>query len=62
MIVSKSDGKTEQRVVIANADDADFCTSGENSEKKIQEIPSHCVEMHEATGVKVKKAKIVVCC
>ena len=38
IIKSKYEGKTEQKVVIACADDADFCTSGENSEIKLHEI------------------------
>ena len=54
-IVSKINGKIEQRVVIACVDDADICTSSEKIEKKIQEIASHCVKMHEAAGGEVQK-------
>ena len=52
-IESKCNGKIEQRVVIACVDDAGFCTSGDNSETKMQKIVSYCVKMHEATGGKV---------
>ena len=33
IIVSKCNGKIEQKLVIAHVDDADLCASGENSEK-----------------------------
>ena len=61
-IESKCNGKIEQRVVIAHADNANFCTSGENSELKMQEIVSCCMKIHEATGSKVQKDKVFECC
>ena len=48
--MSKSNENIEQRVVMASVDDVDFCISGENIEKKMQEIASYCMEIHEATG------------
>ena len=47
--------KIEQRVVSACVDNAYFCTSGKNSESKMQEIVSCCMKIHEATGGKVQK-------
>ena len=61
IIVSKSNRKAKQRVVIACIDDVDLCSSVENSKKKTQEIASFCIKMHEATGWKVQKEKVVVC-
>ena len=55
-------GKIEQRVAISCLDDADFCTSRENSEKKMQEIVSYCMKTHEATGGKMQKEKTFVYC
>ena len=52
IIKSKHKGNIEQRVVIVHVDDADFCTSGENSEMKMQEIVSYHMKTHEATGRK----------
>ena len=51
-IKSKYNGKVEKRVAITRADDADFCTSGDNSETKLQKIVSPHVKMYEATGGK----------
>ena len=59
-IVLKCNEKIEQKVVIAHVDDADFWTSRENSERKMQKIVSYCMKMHEATGGKVQKAKVFV--
>ena len=59
--MSKFNGKIERRVVIVHVDDVDFSTSGENSEKKMQEITSFCVKMHEATGGELQKEKVLVC-
>ena len=61
-IESKHDGNIEQRVVIACVDDADFCTSRDDSETKMQKIVSHHVRMHEATGGKAQKEKVFVFC
>ena len=61
-IESQRNGKIEQRVVTACVDDADFCTSGDNCETKMQKIVSCCVKMHEATGGKVQKDKVFVHC
>ena len=48
--------------MIAYVDDADFCTSGENSEMKMQEIISYYMKMYEATGGKVQKEKVTMHC
>ena len=53
IVKSKHNGNIEQRVVIAHVDYADFCTSGENSEKKMQEIVSCYMKMHKAARGKV---------
>ena len=60
IINSKCKGNIEQRVIIAYADNADFCTSGENSDMKMQEIVSYYMKMHKATGGKVQKEKVSV--
>ena len=62
IIKSKYKGIIEQRVVIAYVDDADFCTSGENCEQKMQEIISYYMKMYEATGGKVQKEKVSMYC
>ena len=49
-------------MVIAHVDDADFFTSGENCENKMQEIISFCIKIHEAIGVKVQKEKVSLHC
>ena len=61
-IESYRKGKIEHRLVIARVDDADFCTSGDNCETKMKKIASHCMKMYEATGGKVQKDKVHVCC
>ena len=61
IIKSKYKGTIEQRVVIAYVDDAVFCTSGEYSEIKMQEIMSYCMTMHEATCGRVQRYKVSVC-
>ena len=61
-IEPKCNGKIEQRVVIPCVDDADFCTSGANNERKNQEIASCHVKMYEATGGKARKEKVFVNC
>ena len=43
----------EQRSEMSHVDDADFCTSSEDCEKKMQKIINYNVKMHEATGGKV---------
>ena len=48
--------------MIACVDDADFCTSGDNSEMKMKMIASYHVKMHEATEGKAQKDKVFVCC
>ena len=62
IIIKKCEGNTEQRVVIAHANDVDFFTSVENSKIKIQEIVYFYMKMHKTTGGKVQKEKISVCC
>ena len=57
-IESNRKGTIEQRVVISHVDDADFCTSGDNRETKIQKIASHHMKMYEATGGKLQKDKV----
>ena len=49
-------------MVIAHVDDAYFCTSGVNSEMKMQEIVSYYIKMHEDTGGKMQKEKVALCC
>ena len=55
-------GKIEQIVVIADVDDADFCTSGDDCETKMQKIVSCYLKTYEATGGKVQKEKVYVYC
>ena len=52
----------EQRVVIAHADDADFCASGDECESKMQDIIACYKKMHEATEGKLQKEKVSMCC
>ena len=54
--------KKEQRVVISHVDNADFCTSGEDCEKKTQEIINYYEKMCKAKGGKVQKEKVSMCC
>ena len=51
----KINGYKEHRVTIACADDADFCTSGAEYERKMQEIVNLCAQTHEDAGGKHTK-------
>ena len=53
MIRSSCNGRMEKRVVMSCVDDANFYTSGEEHEKKIQDMKNHHTKTHEATGGKV---------
>ena len=55
IIRSSCSGEIEQNVLTSHVDDADFCTSCEECEKKMQEIINYYAKMHEATGGKVQK-------
>ena len=46
--------KEVQRVEIAFVDDSDFCTKGDESETKMQEIVDFYASMNEATGGKIQ--------
>ena len=52
--------KEVQRVEISFVDDSDFCTKGDESEIKMQEIVDYCVSMHEATGGKIQQEKVMI--
>ena len=60
VIKSNRNGYEEHRVAIACACNADFCASGAERERKMQEIVNEHAQMHEATGRKVQKDKCVL--
>ena len=57
---SKHNKNVVQRVVIAFVDDSDFCTKGNECEKKMQEIVEYYTSMCEATGGKVQQEKVMM--
>ena len=60
MLTSKYNDTEVQRNVIAFVDDSDFCSSGVECERKMQEIVNYYANMHEATGGKVQKDKVMM--
>ena len=60
-IASKNNNEEVQRTEMAIADDDDFYASGVEIERKIQEIANYYITIHEATGGKAKKEKVIVC-
>ena len=49
-----------QRNVIAFVDDSDFCSNGVECELKMQNIVNDYAKIHEATGGKVQKEKVMM--
>jgi hypothetical protein len=60
MLTSKYNDVEVQRNVIAFVDDSDFCSSGVECERKMQEIVNYYANMYEATGGKVQKDKVMM--
>ena len=60
MLTSKHDNREVQRNVIAFVDDSDFCASGLECERKMQEIVNYYANLYEATGGKVQKEKVMM--
>ena len=58
IIRSSYNGEIEQIVVISHVNNVDLCASGEECEKKIQEIIIYCEKMYETTWGKVQKEKV----
>ena len=60
MLTSKCSNIEVQRNAIAFVDDSDFCSSGVECERKMQEIVNYYATMYEATGGKVQKDKNMI--
>ena len=61
MLTSKHNNIEVQRNAIASVDNSDFCSGEVEWELKMQEIINYYLNMHEATGGKVQKDKLIVC-
>ena len=61
MLTSKCNNSEVQRNAIAFVDDSVFCSNGVECKRKMQEIVNYYANMHEATGGKLQKEKVMVC-
>ena len=56
---SRHDKQEVQRVEITFVDDSDFCTKGDESQIKMQEIVDYHARMCEDTGGKIQQEKVM---